>query len=66
MNASKSRTTVSVNRSTKARLDRWRDHGQCYDEFLCQLISLWEQSNKGDGRYGMKPFSRKDSVISHG
>jgi hypothetical protein len=64
MDAKKSRTTVSLNRSTKARLDRWRANGQCYDGFLCQLISLWEQSNKGNGRYGMESFSRKNPVIS--
>jgi hypothetical protein len=37
------RTTVSINKTTKAKLDKWRATGQCYDGFLCQLVSLWEK-----------------------
>jgi hypothetical protein len=39
----KLRTTVSVTQETKARLDRWRATGQCYDGFLSQLVTLWEK-----------------------
>ena len=56
------RTTVSVSKATKARLDKWRATGQCYDGFLCQLVSLWEQTHNGNGRYetdspGQKAFT---------
>ncbi len=40
------RTTVSIARATKERMDRWRATGQCYDNFLCQIMSLWEQTHK--------------------
>jgi hypothetical protein len=43
----KTRTTVSVSKETKARMDKWRATGQCYDGFLCQVINLWEQTHNG-------------------
>jgi hypothetical protein len=46
MNISNTRTTVAISRTTKARLDRWRAVGQCYDGFLCQIIELWERTHK--------------------
>jgi hypothetical protein len=49
MNTSNLRTTVSIKRTTKARMDKWRATGQCYDGFLCQMIGLWEQMHK-EGR----------------
>jgi hypothetical protein len=38
-----SRTTISVNLTTKTKLDQWRAYGQCYDGFLIQLVELWER-----------------------
>jgi hypothetical protein len=37
------RTTIGVKRMTKARLDKNRAPGQCYEGFICQLIDLWER-----------------------
>jgi hypothetical protein len=37
-----SRSTIGLKRSTKAKLDRSRAPGQCYDGFLCQLVDMWE------------------------
>ncbi len=37
-----SHTTVGLRQSTKARLDKNRAPGQCYDGFLCQLMDVWE------------------------
>jgi hypothetical protein len=57
-------TTIALHKATKMKLDASRAPGQCYNGFLCQLINLWEQSNKGNGRYGMESFSRNNSTIS--
>jgi hypothetical protein len=45
MSSSISRTTVSVRMETKAKMDKWRASGQCYDGFLCQLVKLWEKTH---------------------
>ena len=37
-----SHTTVGLRQATKARLDKNRAPGQCYDGFLCQLMDVWE------------------------
>ena len=49
------RTTVGVKQSTKARLDRNRAPGQCYDGFICQMVDLWEQSGDTKKRPDRKP-----------
>jgi len=41
----KERTTVGLKITTKEKLDRNKAPGQCYDGFICQLVSLWEQIN---------------------
>ncbi len=43
MSTPSSRTTVSVSKTTKDRLDKWRAAGQCYDGFLCQMVDIWEK-----------------------
>lgn len=40
------RTTVGLKMSTKAKLDRNRAPGQCYDGFICQLVDLWEKAKR--------------------
>ncbi len=45
MNTNNHRTTVSISNTTKNKLDKWRAIGQCYDDFLCQLVSLWEKTH---------------------
>ena len=50
MNTLKPRTTIALRTATKSRLDKSRAPGQCYDGFLCQLISLWEEAHNGDGQ----------------
>ncbi len=39
------RTTIALRQGTKARLDRNRAPGQCYDGFVCQMVDLWESEN---------------------
>ncbi len=39
-------TTIAVWKSTKDKLDRNKAPGQCYNGFICQLVDLWEDSNK--------------------
>jgi hypothetical protein len=53
MKTAANRTTVSISKTTKARLDQWRATGQCYDGFLCQLVNLWEQRN-GNDKHGIE------------
>jgi hypothetical protein len=36
-------TTIGLRKATKAKLDRNRAPGQCYNGFICQLIDLWEE-----------------------
>ena len=37
------RTTIGLKKTTKDKLDNNRAPGQCYDGFICQLVSLWEK-----------------------
>ncbi len=37
------RSTIGLRVSTKAKLDKSRAPGQCYDGFLCQLVDMWEE-----------------------
>jgi hypothetical protein len=59
MNTAIRRTTVSLNKNTKARLDKWRANGQCYDGFLCELVSLWERTHDPDNRYQTDAIMRR-------
>ena len=40
------RSTIGLRRSTKAKLDKSRAPGQCYDGFLCQLVDMWDEEHK--------------------
>ena len=42
------RTTITIKRSTKNRLDSNRFQGQSYDGFILHLIDSWENQKKGD------------------
>lgn len=53
MESTNPRSTIGLRRSTKAKLDRSRAPGQCYDGFLCQLVDMWEEVHDG------KEFGRK-------
>ena len=57
------RTTVSISKTTKARLDKWRATGQCYDGFLFELVSLWEKTHNGNGWH--KKESLRQKLSSH-
>ena len=35
--------TIGLNRIAKARLERNRASGRCFNGFVCQLVGLWEQ-----------------------
>ena len=48
----RTRTTIGLKTGTKAKLDKDKAPGQCYDGFLSQLIDLWE---KTQGSGGNKP-----------
>ena len=41
----RARTTIGLKTTTKARLDKNRAPGQCYDGFIGQLVDLWERNN---------------------
>ena len=43
--SNKTRTSIYIRKDTKARLDKNRAPGQCYDGFICQLIDLWERTS---------------------
>jgi hypothetical protein len=43
MNNVTTKTTVAVSKNTKAKMDKWRAPGQCYDGFLREMIGLWER-----------------------
>lgn len=45
MQSNNPRSTIGLRKSTKARLDKSRAPGQCYDGFLCQLVEMWEKLN---------------------
>jgi hypothetical protein len=55
MTTTNPRTTVAISKTTKARMDKWRATGQCYDGFLCEMVNLWERMHKNDGRYEATP-----------
>jgi hypothetical protein len=57
------RTTVSISRNTKARMDKWRANGQCYDGFICQLVSLWEATHSTGNPVGMDFESGKYLIV---
>ena len=54
MESGRTRSTIGVRNSTKARLDRSRAPGQCYDGFLCQLVEMWEEVH-GNGKNFKSP-----------
>jgi len=39
------RSSISLRRSTKKRLDMSRAPGQSYDGFLYQMIDMWEEAS---------------------
>jgi hypothetical protein len=43
MNISKIMTTVTVTEMTKSSMDRWKTEGQSYDEFLLQILEVWNK-----------------------
>ncbi len=48
---SQGRTTIGIKRDTKARLDKNRAPGHCYDGFVYQLIDYWEKRREGAEDY---------------
>jgi len=48
--AKQSRTTIGLKKATKAKLDRNRAPGQCFDGFICQLVDLWEKNKVKERR----------------
>jgi len=56
------RSTIGLRRSTKAKLDRIRAPGQCYDGFLCQLVDMWERTNSNGENY-CKSYCQEEVTI---
>jgi len=50
MENKKTRSTIGVRNSTKAKLDRSRAPGQCYDGFLCQLVDMWDEAHANNDK----------------
>ena len=50
------RATIGLKGTTKARLDKNRAPGQCYDGFIRQLVDLWEESQ------GRERLSKDDLI----
>ena len=44
------RSTIGLKESTKARLDRYRAPGQCYDGFIQQMVDYWEKSKTASSK----------------
>ena len=44
------RTTIGLKTITKARMNKNRAPGQCYDGFICQLVDLWEKNKVKERR----------------
>ena len=44
--ATENRTSISLSRSTKNKLDEKRSPGQSYDGFIFQLIDFWGKSGE--------------------
>jgi hypothetical protein len=53
MNTVGLKTTISISRATKARMDKWRTPGQCYDGFLIQIVNLWEKMHNSNDKRKM-------------
>jgi len=60
MSSGSPRSTIALRRSTKAKLDRSRAPGQCYDGFLRQLVDMWEEVHTGDELARIRPVDRND------
>ncbi len=58
------RTTVSLGRTTKSRMDKWRAAGQSYDGFLRQLMNLWETTHSGNELGETRFISGNQTVTS--
>ena len=57
-------TTIGLHRITKARLDKHRAPGQCYDGFICQLVDLWEDAKKERINYVAGPAGGNQGAVS--
>jgi len=55
MESGRTRSTIGVRNSTKAKLDRSRAPGQCYDGFLCQLVDMWDEVHADNGKNFKSP-----------
>ena len=44
------RSTIGLKATTKARMDKHRAPGQCYDGFIQQMVDYWEKT-RGEGHY---------------
>ncbi len=45
-------TTIAIQKDTKEKLDSNRTAGQCYDEFISELVDYWERYRIGSSLCG--------------
>ena len=62
--AKEPRTTIGLKKTTKARMNKNRAPGQCYDGFIRQLTDLWEKVNKGRINYVAGPAGGNQGAVS--
>jgi len=55
-------TSIGLKKTTKARLDKGRAPGQCYDGFLCQLMDVWEEIQVTRKPYASSSAGRNQGV----
>jgi len=64
--AKQPRTSIGIKLATKARMNKNRAPGQCYDGFICQLVDLWEKVNEGRISYVAGPAGGNQGAVSSG
>ncbi len=56
----KCRTTIAIQKDTKQKLFDYRSPGQCYDDFIDELVDYWERYRIGSSLCGPgKPISHE-------
>ncbi len=56
-------TTIAIRKDTKEKLNKNRASGQCYDDFIDDLIEYWERYRIGSSLCGPgKPIHRVEEI----
>ena len=62
--AGEPRTSIGLKKITKARMNKNRAPGQCYDGFICQLVDLCEKTNERRISYVAGPAWGNQGAVS--